>query len=153
MTGQKLPPNDHVIRYVPWSRLHKDEDDNVVGILGDAFKLRDNEKALSATWLEYFPGERQAQLAAAVQAIRASSLKVGSKSGFAIGEVAAVIAAGASRRHKIRIVHEPEEDNMAHVAVRRMPRDDPELLELLAEKAWAELVLNARIPSGRAPAP
>ncbi len=153
MTRQKLPPNDHVVRYVPWARLRKDDNDKVIGILGDAFKLREDEKALSATWLEYFPGERTEQVTGAVQAIRASSLKVGSKSGFAIGKVATVKAACASRRYKIRIVHEPDDDNKAHVAVRQVPRDDPVLLELLAEEAWAELHLNAQIPSGRAPAP
>lgn len=152
MTGQRLPPKHHVVRYVPASKLLRDENGNVVGVLGAAFKLREGERALSATWLEYFPGERTQQISEVVQAFRAS-LKVGTKSGFAIGNVGAIIAACVSRRHQIRIVHEPEEDNRAHVAVRRMPRDDPELLELLAEKAWAELVLNAQIPSGRAPAP
>lgn len=153
MTGQRLPPEHHVVRYVPWTRLRKDENDRVDGILSEAFRLRDDETALSATWLEYFPGERPAQLTAAVQAIRASALKVGSKSGFAIGEVAAIKAACASRGHKVRIVHEPEDDNAAHVAVRQIPREDAQLLELLATEAWAELVMNAQIPVGGAPAP
>lgn len=153
MKEKNIRPEHHVVRYVPWQRLRKDEKDNVDGILGAAFRLRDDEKALSATWLEYFPGERPAQVTAAVQAIRASTLKVGSKSGFAVGEVGAIKAACASRGHKIRIVHEPEDDNKAHVAVRQIPRDDAQLLELLATEAWAELVMNAQIPVGGVPAP
>jgi hypothetical protein len=45
-----------MVRYVPWSRLRKVEDDNVLGVLGGAFKLRTNEDYLSATWAEFFEG-------------------------------------------------------------------------------------------------
>jgi len=52
-----LPDEDHVMRFVPWGRLRKDEDDNVLGFLGDAFKLKPNEDHLSVNWLEYFGGD------------------------------------------------------------------------------------------------
>jgi hypothetical protein len=67
--GQKLPPDHHVVRYVPWSKLRRDENDNVLGVLGEAFRRRDEEKALSATWLEYFSGDRDAQVTGAVQTV------------------------------------------------------------------------------------
>jgi len=149
MKGQRLPAKDHVVRYVPFSRLRRDENDNVLGVLGLAFKLRDQEPYLSATWLEYFPGGRAEQVKAAVWAIRASELRPGGKSGFAIGNVGAILRVCADRKHKIRIVHEPEDDNKAHVAVRRMPRDDADLLEILAAETWAELVLNRDIEPGQ----
>ena len=153
MKGQKLPPEHHVVRYVPWSKLRKDENDNVLGVLGEAFRLRETEKGLSVTWLEYFEGDRPAQVIKSVKAIRASNLRPGGKSGFAIGEIAAVTTACAERKHKIRVVHEPEDDNKAHASVRRLPRDDLELLELLATTAWSELVLNADVEKGVVPAP
>ncbi|MGT2502529.1 hypothetical protein ACVOMS_20245 [Bradyrhizobium guangxiense] len=53
-----LPETDHCVRYVPWARLRKDEEDNVIGILGAAFRLRDEEDYLSATWAEFFPARR-----------------------------------------------------------------------------------------------
>jgi hypothetical protein len=28
-----LPDEDHVMRYVPWKKLRRDEDDNVLGFL------------------------------------------------------------------------------------------------------------------------
>ncbi|MGO9485155.1 MAG: hypothetical protein ACLPX9_11310 [Rhodomicrobium sp.] len=145
MKGQKIPPEHHVVRYVPWSKLRKDENDNVLGVLGEAFKLRPDEKSLSTTWLEYFAGDRSTQVTAAVKAIRASNLKPGGKSGFAIGNVESVASACADRKHKIRVIHEPEDDNEAHTSVRRFPRDDPELLELLAAGAWSYLVLNVNV--------
>jgi hypothetical protein len=153
MRVKKLLPEHHIVRYVPWSKLRKDEDDNVVGVLHEAFKLRSDEEFLSATWLEYFRGSRVAKVTAAVHAIRASKLKPRPKSGFAIGNVAAITRACAERRHKIRIFHEPEDDNKAHASVRQFPREDIELLELLAAAAWSELVLNAEVPAGAKPAP
>jgi hypothetical protein len=153
MKGQKLPPEHHIVRYVPWSKLRKDEDDHVLGVLGEAFKLRPSDKVLSTTWLQYFASPRAAQIRAAVCAIRASKLKPGGKSGFAVGNVAAITAVCADRGHKIRIVHEPEDDNKAHTSVRQFPREDMELLELLAAVAWSELVCNSEVPAGANPAP
>jgi hypothetical protein len=153
MKARKLPREHHVVRYVPWSKLRKDEDDRVIGLLGVAFKLRSDEKFLSTTWLEYFAGPRAAKIRAAVHAIRASKLKPGGKSGFAIGNIGTIIGACAERRYKIRIVHEPQDDNKAHASVRQFPPEDLELLELLAADAWSELVLNSEVPPGAHPAP
>lgn len=153
MKGQRLPPEDHILRFVPFGRLRKDENDNILGVLGVAFKLRDGERYLSATWLEYFPGVRNERIKAAVWAIRASDLAPGGKSGFAIGNVGAILSVCADRKHKIRIIHEPADDNKAHVAVRQMPRDDADLLEILAAETWSELVLNREIEPGQQAAP
>jgi hypothetical protein len=143
-----LPPEHHVVRYVPWSRLRKDEDDNVIGILGAAFRLRDDEEYLSATWAEYFPGERPECVAAAVKTIRRSSIKVTVRSGFAVGNVASIKDACLtdSGKHKIRIIHEVEEDNPAHTALRGWPRHNEPLLELLAQDVWCDVVLNKDVP-------
>jgi hypothetical protein len=53
-----LPDEDHVMRYVSWARLRRDEDDNILGFLGAAFQLRPDEESLSVNWLEYFDGDR-----------------------------------------------------------------------------------------------
>lgn len=153
MKNQRLQPDNHVVRYVPFGKLRRDENDIPVGVLWTAFKLRNNEPYLSTTWLEYFAGSKSEQITGAIRAVRASRLGVTPKSGFAIGRVGAIAATCAERNHRIRIVHEPEDDNKAHAAVRRMPRDDDELLELLAAEKWSELILNANIPDGAEPAP
>jgi len=80
-------------------------------------------------------------------------MKVGGKAGFAVGKVGHVHSACRARHHKIRIVYEPEDDNMAHCAVRRMPSEDAELLENLASEAWSELVMNNEVPAGQESAP
>jgi hypothetical protein len=146
MAQQYLPEVDHVVRYVPWARLRKDEDDNVLGVLGIAFKLRETEDYLSATWLEFFGG-RPGCVETAIKAIRSSAIDVKTKSGFAIGKVEQIKSAceANERRHKIRVIHEEEDDNKAHAALRAWPRDNDTLLDLIADDVWNELVLNKDI--------
>jgi hypothetical protein len=142
-----LEADHHCVRYVPWARLRKDEEDNVIGVLGAAFRLRDDEDYLSATWAEFFPGDHEARICASVRAIRASKINVTARSGFAVGVVAAIkdVCLSDRKQHRIRIIHEAADDNPAHTALRGWPRDNDELLELLAEEAWSATVLNAVI--------
>src|ERR1700731_389524 len=51
-----VPPSDHVMRYAAYGRLRRDGDDNVLGLLPQAFLRKENEEYLSVTWVEYFPG-------------------------------------------------------------------------------------------------
>lgn len=140
-----LPDEDHVMRYVPWGKLRRDDDDRVVGFLGDAFKLRSDEESLSVNWLEYFEGDRDAEIRASVMTFR-STLKVGTKSAFGIGNVGKIKEICRSRGANVRIVHEPMDDNKSHSALRRLPRDDTILLDALAADAFAELIHNTDVP-------
>lgn len=140
-----MPPEHTVARYVPWARLRRDGDDNVVGVLPQAFSLRDDEEYLSATWLEYFSGTRDQQLLAMVSCIRNSKLAVKPKSGFALGNVAEISDACSKIGVKIRVIHEREDDNEAHTALRRWPADNPDLLTLIADEIWNDIVLNKDI--------
>jgi hypothetical protein len=145
-----LPADDHIVRYVPWARLRKTEDDVVIGVLGKAFKLREEEEYLSATWLEYFKcSTRTANVERAVKTIRASEIDVRPKSGFAIGNVGKVkdTCLADPKRHKIRVTHESADDNEAHVALRGWPKDNDDLLELIAEDVWSEVILNTDVPA------
>jgi hypothetical protein len=155
MPSTKLPPEHHIVRNVPWGKLRKDDNDpeKVIGVLGEAFKMRPMEETLSTTWLEYFFGTRHEQIYGAIRAMRASRLEIKSKSGFAIGKVGDIVAVATAYDYSIRVLHEPEDDNKAHVAVRRWPRDDMSLFELLASEAWSEVVLNEDIPKGAQVAP
>lgn len=135
------------MRYVAPSRLRKDENNNVIGILGAAFQLREDEEGLSTTWIEYFPGTHQQQVEDAVHILR-SSIIVRPKSGFAIGKVADILSACNLRKmpKKTKIIYMPTPNNTAHAEVRSMPYEDQELLDLLAAETWSELIMNANIP-------
>jgi hypothetical protein len=140
-----LPNEDHVMRYVPWRKLLRDEDNNVLGFLGEAFKLRVDEEYLSVNWLEYFDGDRETKIQASVRTFR-STLTVGTKSAFGVGNVDKIKEICHARGATVRIVYEPTDDNLSHSAIRRIPRDDAILLDALAADAFVELIHNAAIP-------
>jgi hypothetical protein len=141
-----LPDEDHVMRYASWTKLRRDEDDNVLGFLGDAFKLKPEETSLSVNWLEYFDGDREARIQASVRMFR-HTITVGTKSAFGIGNVAKIKEVCRARGATVRIVYEPTEDNPFHSGIRRLPRDDSMLLDALAADAFAELIHNTAIPA------
>jgi hypothetical protein len=144
---RKIPDDDHVIRYVPWPRLRRNGNGEVIDVSGDAFRLREVDKGkLSVTWIECFDQSGGDQLVQAVRTMRASSLVVKPKSGFAKGNISKIKAACLKYNSKIRVVHAPSRDNTAHASVLGLPEDNSELFELLASEAWSELVLNKDIP-------
>jgi hypothetical protein len=140
-----LLPEDRVIRYVPWGKLLKDEDDNVLGTTGAAFQLREGEEYLSVTWCEYFEGEPDASMRCAVESIRASDLVVKPKGGFAVAAVGAIDQFMKFARRRLRFVHEAVDDNPAHTAVRGWVVDDIDLLDRLAEDVWSRVHLKPEI--------
>jgi len=152
VASNKIDEAQCLLRYVAPARLRRDEDNNVVGVLPEAFALRPAkgnqpaEKYLSATWVGYFAGIRNDQIAQAVRAVRASNLKVKTTSGFAAGTVKDITGGCESMNIKIRVLHEPEDDNKAHSAVRGWPMENEELLALMANELWSEVVLNADVP-------
>jgi hypothetical protein len=147
VSSQYIPPEDTLARYVQWAKLRKDgEDDHVVGVLPDAFVPRENERDLSASWLEFHKGARAEQISATVQTFRLGSMKPTPKSGFVLGNVAKISSTAEKHGSSIRVILEPEDDNPAHVGIHRWPRDNMDLFNELADQTWSEIVLNRDIP-------
>jgi hypothetical protein len=142
-----IPPDHSLIRYVSWAKLRKDgeNEDKVIGILPDAFRLRPGEGELSAAWLEFYDGDRTQQIKLSVEAFKASKMKIGSQSGFTMGCVKAISDLALKYDHKLRIIHEREEDLEAHVAVRGWPEENQDLFDELADGVWADWVLTKDI--------
>ncbi len=145
----KIPDEHHILRLVSWARLRKDpdNDDRVIGLLPDAFRMRAGEDSLSVTWIEFFESKTFLnQIADAANAIR-ESMTVRTKSAFAHGNVGEIKQCCKTvGGNKIRIVHEPETDNPAHAAIRRMPTDNEDLLIEFATECWSQFTLNKDIP-------
>lgn len=147
MPSTYIPFEHHLMRYVPFSKLIRDDDDNVIGVLGEAFKLRPSEEYLSATWVQFhLKGDLQRDIEAAVHTIRASELKPTPKSAFVTGKVEGIDAACRAKGRKIRFIHEREADNEAHAALRHWPNEMPELFDRLASVEWSSIVLNKDVP-------
>ena len=140
-----LPDEDHVMRHVPWGKLRKDEDDNVLGFLPQAFQLRPDEESLSVNWMEFFtdPATRARDLVWAMRKAR----DIGGKSAFGIANVGKIKETCLACGVKVRIVHEPKDNEPAHAGCRRLPKDDLILLEALAQDAFTQMVQNADIPA------
>jgi hypothetical protein len=144
--NESIPDDNHIVRRVSWANLLKDEDNNVLGILPQAFKMKDTENELSANWLEYFPGSFNQQVVSVVQEIR-KRVAVKPKSGFAIGKVGEIKNMCKIKGYKTRIVYSNSSQNPSHVDICLYPREDMELFELLATEAWSHLVLNNSVPT------
>lgn len=148
MSKRSIAPDHTVIRYVSWTKVRKDNDDNPVGILGTAYSLRAGEEYLSTSWVEYFEdGTWDEKFCLTVNAIRQSSIKVGNKSAFAYASVGAIDKFMQERSVRVRFVHEAEDDNPSHAALRRWPRDNADLFEILAEDVWSSYRMNFDIPA------
>ena len=139
-----LADANHVMRYVPWSKLRRDAADVVLGFFPQAFQLRPDEAALSVNWIKYFPGAAT-QARDCVWALRRTR-NVGALSAFAIAATSAIRTACLTRDVRVRIVHEPREGEPAHASIYHLPAEDLNLLSALAEDAFTEMLRNAEIP-------
>lgn len=138
MPPANVPDDSHVVRFVRKRQLRRDEEGNVLGILPQALELRDAEAYLSVTWVEHFDPQYEQGLIQAAEAIR-RQLKVKRNDGFSTTEVRALRDVCESYDEKVRVLHEPvNPENTGHVAIRRFPRDNLALLDLLASQAFVD---------------
>ncbi len=138
MSPVKVPNDSHVVRYVRKRELRRDENGNVLGILPQALELREGEAFLSVTWLEHFDPQYERGLIQAAEAIR-RQLEVRGNDGFSTTEVEGFCDICERFNEKVRVLHEPiNPENTGHVAIRRFPRDNLDLLDLLASDAFVD---------------
>jgi hypothetical protein len=139
MAKASLSDPDHVVRHISSQLLERDGNGRVVGCFPQAFQLRDGEKYLSASWLEFFEGTKSERIKQTVAAC-GKTRTVRSGHGFAIGNVKEIKMACQGFRQRINVVHESDKGNPAYVAVRNYRSDDIGLLDLLAAEAWADVI-------------
>lgn len=142
----KLPPKDHVVRYVRKRQLRRDADGNVIGVLPDAFRRRLGEGYLSSTWLEHFSPEYEKGLSAAAAAI-GRQLEVKRRDGFTVGNVGAIANLCESFDVRVRLLHESKAENTGYSAIRGLPPDHLELFEMLAADVFTDTRLAEVIPA------
>jgi hypothetical protein len=140
MAISSLSDDHHAVRHVSYQQVDRDDDTGAIrGIFPQAFLLYPKDDGyLSACWLEFFAGSHLACIAA-VAAFIGKTRKVTAKQAFACGRVSDIKEACAEYGQKIRVVHEPDDDNLACTAIRRYQSDNVELLELLATEAWSHV--------------
>jgi hypothetical protein len=151
-----LPGEDHVSRFVPYNRQHRDaETDEFLGITPGAMELSAEDKGgLSVTWIEHFGAFGRDAKRAAAAAYRESlrSKHIGPKGVFAAAQVNAVLEAGRSFEKQLRVVHDPVLGNPGHSEVRHFTDEDLAILDRLAEVfSDFDIVSGLRLPKRPAP--
>jgi hypothetical protein len=138
MAISSLSDDHHVVRHVSYQQIDRDDVTGAIrGIFPQAFELLPKDDGyLSASWLEFFAGSHVSCIAA-IAVCLSKTRKVTAKQAFACGRVRDIKEACSDYGLKIRILHEPEEDNPAYTAIRRYQSENHELLDLLATEAWS----------------
>lgn len=131
------------MRYVPPARLRRDEDGTVLGILPQAFALRDGEDYLSVNWLEHFKKDKVSNLRDCVDAQRAT-LTVGKNCVYAVAVVDKVKGVCVKKQKPVRIVYQPTKGNKAHSALYVQHNEDLNVMSDLALEFENEMHPNSK---------
>jgi hypothetical protein len=130
--GQDIPQGDHVLRHIGPSKLRRDENRNVVGVRGDAFKASDND-GLSVNWLEFIEGDEGHQIAESLKMMQAG-LNIKKSAVLAKIHVQSFRELSHQEGYRIRVVYDPLDENQGHSEIRHLPTENDELLDMLADK-------------------
>jgi hypothetical protein len=136
--SSSLDDNHHLVRHIRESEI--DDQEGRLLAFPQAFALRPRETYLSNGWLEFFDSATDTQLSG-VAAMMSKTRAVKAHHALATGRVGDIRDACLSFDQKVRILHEPFEDNLAYAVVRRINTDESQLLELLAQEAWSDVRL------------
>jgi len=150
--GALLPDQDCVIRYVSPARLRRDEDGNILGFLPQAFALRDGEESLSVNWPGIYDGDHEASTKEVIWELRAAN-EIRRNSAFGIGSVGNIKEACKNNGAAVKIVYDPRKGIPSHSLIRNLPRDNPELLDALANDVFCDLVRNVDVEEAQAEKP
>ncbi|HTY66718.1 MAG TPA: hypothetical protein VMH36_08710 [Alphaproteobacteria bacterium] len=141
-----LKPEEHVVRQCSRTRQARDEAGKVIGIVAEAFILREGESYLSAAWMEYFSGNRIAQLCGVRDILRSSGRDVKAKDVLAVISVGTATRIGLTFDRKLRFRLEPKRENPAYAAIRGTVNEMRDLLDLLAAEAVVTFAEVATLP-------
>lgn len=139
--GADLPDDHHVMRHVGKNRLHRDAEGNFMGLLPQAFSLRDGETSLSVNWIEHFEGEWDVKIQESVLLFR-KIRDIKKSCAFAVGNVGQIKNISLQNNTSVRIAYAPTSSIPNHAEIHRLPKEDMALLESLAADAFTEIVFN-----------
>lgn len=134
MTGDDLPADDHIVRYVKPSMIEEDGTAN-----GAEFRLRPHrpdETGVSVNWLEVFDADKLHQIAEVRRLYRLTVKKTGR---FAELNIGAVRERVTEELEKLRIVHDPldaEDDfeaDPSHAEITNLPPGDTDQAMLVGD--------------------
>ena len=136
MSGNDLPENDHIVRYVRPSNLE-------FGKVNIAeFKLREdrsNEKGVSVNWLEYYENLSKEEQLAEVRRVKASRLTLRKNGKFAELNVGKIKRLLSEELPDLRVIHTPRDTEKtfladpSHSEIIGLPSGDADQFHLVAQ--------------------
>jgi hypothetical protein len=131
MKGESIPNKDHVARYCRPMQLFEGN------VQGSAFILRDNEDSLSVDWLEIFNCQNRAdEIADLKKVYRSRFNRIGASAKIAIlnvGQVSDKVLNESADKRKLKIFHDPLEDDISHSGINNLKPDNELIAELIIE--------------------
>lgn len=141
-----IPNKDHIIRHIGISKLHRDADGNVHGVLPQAFQLREEDKMkLSVSWVEHFgKPTKQENVICTINTLRkAMRFKVPSKCGYGVINVQVIKDICSSLGvTNVDIVHSKTKPNPSHSSVLRLPNNDMLVMTSLAKESYKDFIFD-----------
>lgn len=130
MKGDAIPDQNHIARYC--SPKHIDDGK----IQPTAFMLKQTEESLSVNWLEFLnPKNRQTEIAE-LRNIYSLKLTVRSRAKIAVlnvGEVREKVLTESPDRRNLRVLHDPEADDLSHSGIYGLRPDAELIAELMLQ--------------------
>jgi hypothetical protein len=143
-----LEDEHNVMRHVSYQRLLKNEDGDPVGeFLPEAFELKEDENGLSVNWLECFGGDMSSNIKESIDVFRRTR-RIGKSSAYGVASVGVIQKICTEFGFvKVRVLHDPEDDNESHTLIIRLPTfDNIKLYQSLAKNAFGECIYEKDFP-------
>lgn len=132
MKGDKVPDQDHVARYCPFSKLSPDGQ-----IQATAFMLRSDEERLSVNWLEFLECSSRDNEIIEIRKIYSQKFRrVGAQAKIAVlnvGEIRENVLKKTQNGRNLEVLHEPLENDPSHTEIYNLRPDEELIAELILE--------------------
>ena len=132
MRGDRVPDQDHVARYCPFSKLSPDGQ-----IQATAFMLRSDEVSLSVNWLEFLECSSRDNEIIEIRKIYSQKFRsVGAQAKLAIlnvGEMRENVLTRTQDRRNLEVLHEPLVNDQSHSEIYNLRPDEEFIAELILE--------------------
>ena len=132
MRGDRVPHQDHVARYCPFSKLSADGQ-----IQATAFMLRSDEINLSVNWLEFLNCSSRDDEIMEIRSIYSRKFsRVGAQAKLAIlnvGEMHENVLIKTQDSRNLEVLHEPIVNDQSHSEIYNLRPDEELVAELILE--------------------
>ncbi|MCK5851156.1 MAG: hypothetical protein KAH23_09595 [Kiritimatiellae bacterium] len=126
----EIPDKDHVARFCRPMQVLEGE------VQATAFMLRSGENSLSVNWMDFFNHSNRENEIAELQLNYAKTFRVGKRAKIAVlnvGEVIEKVLIESHDNRKLKVLHDPINNDLSHSGIYNLKEDDEMIAELILE--------------------